>query len=233
MSARLQQTSLLPPRKDSTLADMVRFAIRANNLKTSTAFPATVKSFDSITNLLDVEADFSDVLQLDMGEEVLDANILTNILLSIPGQGSSGGGYLSFPVNVGDKGHVTVFDRSVDRWIERGEGGDPQFRHTHNRIDGVFTPGLRDKSRAIGPTYDSTAAVLEHDSIKLGALAVLAAARQTDNVSAGVSIVTLPLMNMATWIGIVTTTLAALGVAISPPVDFGKISSGSGKVSIE
>ena len=233
MTARLQQSALSPPRKNSTLADMVRFALRSNSLDISVAFPGTVKKFDSVTNLLDVEVDFSDVLQLDMGEQVLTANILTNILLSNPGEGKSGGGYLTFPVNVGDKGHVTVFDRSVDRWIERGEGGDPQFRHTHNRIDGVFTPGLRDKSRAIGVDYDQTAAVLEHDSVKLGALAVLAAARQTDSVSAGTTIVPLPAMNMVTWIGIVTASLAALGIAITTPIDFGDISSGSSKVKIE
>ena len=225
MTARLQQSALLPPRKNSTLADMVRFALRSNNLDTSVAFPGTVTEFDLETNLLNVEIDFSDVLQLDMGEQILDARVLTNILLSNPGQGRVGGGYLTFPVGIGDKGYVNVFDRSVDRWIERGEGGDPEFRHTHNRIDGVFTPGLRDKSRAIGVDYDSAAAVLEHSLIRLGKNSQLGAARKTDSVA--------PTESMALWITNVIAACAAIPVTVPPPDDFGVISSGSEKVLIE
>lgn len=225
MSALVQQSALLPPRKNSTLADMVRFAIRANNLDMSVAFPGTVTDFDTVTNLLHVEIDFSDILQLSIGEQILDAKVLPNILLSIPGEGKSGGGYLTFPVSIGDKGHVTVFDRSVDRWIERGEGGDPEFRHTHNRIDGVFTPGLRDKSRAIGVDYDQSAAVLEHDLIRLGKNSALGAARKTDTTSADV--------DMLVWILAVNAALNTLGIVVPPPTDFGVISSGSEKVLIE
>lgn len=218
MTAKKQQTPLRAPRRSSSLADAIRLAIRSNNLEKSVAYPATVTGFDLETNLLEVEADFSDVLQLDEGVRVLDANILPNILLSVPG--SSSGGYLTFPITVGDKGFVTVFDRSVDRWIERGEGGDPQFNHTHSRIDGVFIPNLRDKSRAIGFDYDQTAAVLESDIIKLGVNAVQAAARVGDS--------TLPDTTMAAWITAVSSFTGA-----TPPTDFGVIINGSSKTLIE
>ncbi len=174
MTTQEKQTALIPPRKEARLVDLMRLSDRKTRLETNVAYPCTVKSFDATSQLVTVTVDFADVLGNDSGELVLEPDEIPNLLLSTPGQGDASGGYLTFPVQPGNKGHVTVFDRSIDRWRARGEAGDPRLRHTHNRIDGVFTPGLRDKSRAI-PNFDQAAAVLEHTMIKLGANATEAA----------------------------------------------------------
>lgn len=150
----------------------------------SVAYPCEVVKFDPETQLVDVRVDFSHVLNLDVLQQVkgfqaqsiddkagisqvaLEPDIMVNILVSFEGQGRKNGGYITFPIAEGDKGYVTVFDRSVDRWMSAGQGGDPAFSHTHNRIDGVFKP-VRDISRAI-PNFDGAAAVIEHACIKLG-----------------------------------------------------------------
>lgn len=174
MTAQQQQTALKPPRRGAKLVDLIRLTERKVKLETNVAYPCTVKSFDSTSQLVTVTVDFADILADDAFETELPVDEIPNLLVSFPGQGDSSGGYLTFPVLPGHKGHVTVFDRSIDRWRARGEAGDPRLRHTHNRIDGVFTPGLRDKSRAI-QSFDQVAAVLEHTMIKLGADATEAA----------------------------------------------------------
>lgn len=141
-------------------------AVRKTKLEVNVAYPCEVTKFDPTTQLVEVRVDFSHVLSNDDSEVTLEPEILVNMLVSFEGQARVGGGYLTFPIAAGDKGYVTVFDRSVERWTTRGEGGDPQFRHTHSRVDGVFKP-VRDVSRAI-PNFDGAAAVLEHSCIKLG-----------------------------------------------------------------
>lgn len=233
MTMLAQQTAGLAPRRGGRLLDAIEAGLRRQAVELSVAFPATVIAFDTTTGLAEVEADFSHILQLDQGEQQLDPMRLMNVLVEHPGQGEVGGGYLTFPVLAGAKGSVTVFDRSVDRWKQRGEGGDPGMRHTHNRIDGVFRPGLRDKSRAI-PSFDQTSAVLEHASILLGKSASLKAARDTDSVAAGTTVVVPPALNMAGWIAGVTAFINGVAPGtLTPPVDFGNISNGSTKVRIE
>jgi len=173
MSSRARQTPLVPPRQDARLVDVLRSLKRSIELGLSVSFVATVTKFDDTTQLLEVTPDFYDVIRTDDNVSVQDPFPFPNLLISFEGQGRVGGGYLSFPVSPGDKGYVTVSDRSLDLWIEDGKGRDPGLNHTHQRIDGIFKP-IRDKTRAI-PNFDQTAAVLEHMCIKLGANATEAA----------------------------------------------------------
>jgi len=166
MTSQALQTALIPPRKGRRLVHALQAAVRKTKLELNVAYPCEVTAFDPTTQLVNVVVDFSHVLSSDDVEQPLEPETLENILVSFEGQARPSGGYLTFPIAAGDKGYVTVFDRSVDRWIDTGIGGDPQLRHTHSRIDGVFKP-LRDLTRSI-PSFDEAAAVLEHSCIKLG-----------------------------------------------------------------
>lgn len=176
MTSNALQTAMIPPRKGKrgSLTDLAQTVVRKTKLELYVAYPCTVRSFDETTQTVEVVVDFSHVLANDESEDTLPAEVIPNIGVKFEGEGKSGGGYLTFPVEPGDKGYVVVFDRSIDRWREKGEGGDPILRRTHNRIDGVFRPGLRDLSRVLS-NFDATAAVLEHTCIKLGANATEAA----------------------------------------------------------
>ena len=170
MTSNALQTAMVPPRKGKrgTLSDLAQTVVRKTKLETYVAYPCTVTKFDATTQTVEVEVAFSHVLANEASEDTLPAETIPNISVAFEGEGRTDGGYLTFPITPGDKGYVVVFDRSIDRWRQRGEGGDPLLRRAHNRIDGVFRPGLRDLSRVLA-NFDATAAVIEHTCIKLGA----------------------------------------------------------------
>jgi hypothetical protein len=151
--------------------------------------------------------------------------LLKNVPVSWPRTNS---GHLSFPLNIGDTGELIIQDRSLAEWREKGFPVDPIDNWTHNRGDAVFHPGLHADTNPIVPPTDQTATVLEGPAlagVKLGALAALGVARQTDTVAAGAS--------MTAWIAAVNAALNGLGVPVPAPTDFGIISSASTKVQAE
>lgn len=160
--------------KHPTLADIVEAARRSLMLDLSVAFPATVSEVQDGGAKVKIIPDLSDAIYSDEGVFNVDSLEIPDIPVYNPGEGKSDGGYLRFPVSVGDKGMVIVSDRSLDGWYEGGIPNVPQAAHTHKRIDGVFWPGLRDRSR-VQANLDQSAAVLQHACIKLGESATEAA----------------------------------------------------------
>ncbi len=160
--------------KNPTMADIVLAGRRDLVLDLSVAFPATVSDLQDGGAKVKVIPDLSDAIYSDEGVFPVDSLEIPDIPVYNPGEGKTGGGYLRFPVKVGDKGMVIVSDRSLDGWYEGGIPNVPIAAHTHKRIDGVFWPGLRDRSR-VQSNLDQAAAVLQHECIKLGKTATEAA----------------------------------------------------------
>ena len=213
--------------RNPSLADVISAASRSDSLDLRVCFPATVTEVQDGGARVKLKPDIKNVLNTDTGEQIIEQIELSEIPVMTYGQGASDGGYLQFPVRVGDKGLVVVNDRNIGGWYETGIPDQPAGYEAHNISDGVFMPGLRDSTRAL--TQDPAAAVLEHDSIKLGAGAtpLLKAARATDAVAVAES--------MTAWITAVIAGFAALPVPIvvPPPTDFGTIAGGSSKTTIE
>ncbi len=153
--------------KHPTLADIVEAARRSLMLDLSVAFPATVSELQDGGAKVKIIPDLKDAIYSDEGVFNVDSLEIPDIPVYNPGEGKSDGGYLRFPVSVGDKGMVIVSDRSLDGWYEGGVPNVPQAAHTHKRIDGVFWPGLRDRSR-VQANLDQSACVLQHECLKLG-----------------------------------------------------------------
>lgn len=218
------QTALSFDGRTPNLSDCVRAAIRSSELQLRVSFPATVSEVHADGRVA-VRPDFSNVVYTDDGEQDLGTYEIPNIPVLNLGQGKVGGGYLQFPIEVGHKGLVLVSDRSLDGWYQNGIPGPPAGYHTHEVVDGIFMPGLRDATRAL-PAQDPLAAVLEHSQVKIGAGATAPAARFGDDTGADVT--------MAIWIGAVSTFINNLVAgSVIPPSDFGKITGGSTKVKIE
>jgi len=136
--------------------------------------------------------------------------------------------YLTLPLNIGDTGELIIQDRSLAEWRKLGIPVDPIDNWTHNRGDAVFHPGLHPDTNPIAPPTDQTAAVLEGpeiDGVKLGRLASLGVARETDAVGA--------VDSMIEWILAVNSALSSLGVVVPPPEGFGVITTASAKVQAE
>lgn len=206
-----------------TLYDVLSAARRGTMLDLRVFFPATVSEILDNGARVNVTADIKDVLATERGELDVEPLEIPALPVWSAGQGRIGGGYLQFPITIGDKGWVMVNDRSIDGWYTNGLPAKPSAHHTHNMVDGVFMPGARDSTRALAG--DQLSAVLEHSLIKIGEGAALGAARKTDTVAVAPS--------MATWIAAVASAFSALGVVIPPPTDFGTISGGSTKTKIE
>jgi len=208
------------------LADVIAAASRSDSLDLRVCFPATVTEVQDGGARVKLTPDVKNVLATETGELIVEQIELSEIPVMTYGQGAADGGYLQFPVRIGDKGLVIVNDRNIGGWYENGLPDQPAGYEAHIASDGVFWPGLRDSTRAL--TQDSTAAVLEHDSIKIGAGAtpLLKAARATDS--------TAPDATMATWIGAVSAFINGLAPgSVVPPTDFGIITGGSSKTTIE
>lgn len=223
MSTR-PETAHSGDRATVNLVDLFHAARRSTELHLRVSFPATVSKVLDGGAKVAIVSDIKDVLYTETEAEfVLEPLEIDSIPVWTYGQGAVGGGYLQFPVRVGDKGWVTVNDRSIDGWYENGIPAPPAGYHTHYATDGYFTPGARDRTRAL--TQDSTATVLEDTAIKLGKAAALGAARTTDKTAADVT--------MLVWIAAVNAALLVVGITVPPPSDFGLISGGSTKTKIE
>jgi hypothetical protein len=211
-------------RTGAKLSDVINAGTRDSELSSRTCFPATVKKVKDGGARVEISPDMKTVLQAGDKELIVETEDIFTVQVWTYGQGSVGGGYLQFPVEVGQKGWVMVSDRSLDGWYQNGLRAQPAGYHTHEMRDGIFLPGARDKTRAL--TQDTTAVVLEHDKIKLGAAALLGAARTTDDVAATAA--------MNTWILAVSGYINGIAPGTAPPpLDFGTITGGSTKTTIE
>lgn len=176
----LQQAGT-PPVEGQTIrfVDVFKAAKRATELGLEVSFPCTVEAFDPDAMKVDITRDFirdrytGAPYDTDRTTPV-ESLTMKGVRIHHDGEGRPGGGYLTFPIKVGDKGRFVIQDRYTGTWGSTGTPAVPALKHTHKAPDGFFIPGLRDDSRKI-PSFDNVAAVLEATMIKLGANATEAA----------------------------------------------------------
>ena len=240
---RENQTGVYEIPQDPKLADLFRGALRNLKVQIRTHTVGTVTAYNPATQRADVSVDVLQVVRDNFTEPTnadpnpvatLPAVQLTDVPVAWPRTSS---GYLTFPLQAGDKGEIHIQDRNLGQWIQLGEASDPVSAITHALTDGVFHPNIYPNTDPITPPTDQGAAVLEGDAIKLGRLAALGVARLTDTTSADVS--------MSIWINLVTEAVIEIAAILNaaapgsvtpppgPPSDFGIISSASSKVSAE
>lgn len=100
------------------------------------------------------------------GEATLKPITLQGIPVEYPG-GAQGG--ITWPIQPGDTGMLSVCDRSIERWKEAGAPKDPILAATHALEFSVFRPGLRSAINAIA-AVDMTATVVDGTAlVKVGA----------------------------------------------------------------
>jgi hypothetical protein len=212
--------------QDPELADLFKVALRSLALDLRTHTLCTVTNYNAATQRVSVEVDMRErVLDTSKTPSTADPNptvlqepiVLKDLPVAWP---RTTAGYLTFPLAIGDRGELHVQDRALDRWLLAGQVAEPPRHWTHDLADSVFHPHVYHAGSTIAPPTDQTATVLEGVIVKIGRLAALAAARQTDSVGATVS--------MAAWITAVSTALS-----IATPASFGTITGGSTKVQVE
>jgi hypothetical protein len=244
---RANRTGLYELEETPELFDLLKTYGRRLKLSMRTNTVGTVVAYNPATQKATVTVD---ILQIIKVFGLPDPNataptppfVLTNIPVAWP---RSGLGYLTFPLNPGDTGTITIMDRSIQQWLLLGAPVDPIQSATHALHDAVFEPGLHPDSAPITPPTDITAAVLHHDAkIKLGRAAALGIARLTDKTSADVSMtaweiqVTTALVAMAAFFNAPPAPMVSAPLSVPvfptvPPTDLGVISTASVKASSE
>jgi hypothetical protein len=165
---RGNRTALESRKRYITLTTLLKAAKRNTELGIRTVVPGRVLTFDPATQRASVELDQIISLKGEGGSRQLRPVIIPSAKVRFP-VASGGASYMTFPILPGDNGHVYISDRSLEKW-DLSDGltaVDPELRHTHNVVDGIFEPGLRPRARAI-PNFDMTAAVMESALIRIG-----------------------------------------------------------------
>ena len=247
---RENQTALFEIPQDPKMADLFRATLRNLQVQIRTHTVGTVTAYNAATQRASVSVDILQVVRDNFTEATAaDPNPVATLppvqLEDLPvAWPRTSSGYLTFPLNPGDKGEVHIQDRNLGQWIQLGQASDPVSAITHSLSDGVFHPNIYPNSEPLPPT-DQGATVLDGDQeIKLGRLAALGVARLTDKTSSDAS--------MTAWIASVNAAIIAIATILQapppgtpvvtvtgaivppiPPADFGIITTASQKVKAE
>ncbi len=174
---------------DPELEDLLKALKRSLKLTIRTHMPAKVLAYNPATQTVTAEVGTLQVVKVKdpalipsgllvlkgtppNAEAVLRPLILNEIPVDWPRTTS---GYVTFPLQTGDTGTLSVHDRSLEQWLLLGQATDPVLAFTHSLKDSVFSPGLHSKLAPITPPTDLTGTVLDGMTlIKIGRLAVSA-----------------------------------------------------------
>ena len=149
-----------------TFGDLLLLLKRNVELDLRVSAPATVVAYDPTAQKATLTLGFIPVASNDDGTEVPEVPLtLYNVPVRWPRTNS---GYITFPLNPNDTGHVVFTDRCLTQWLNVGSAVDPIQGRTHSMGDAIFEPGLHSDSSPISPATDLTATVIEGDTIKLG-----------------------------------------------------------------
>lgn len=137
------------------LIQAIEAAVEKALVDLHTSLPAEIVSYDYDKNLAKVKPLLKRKFKGD--EESIELPIISNVPIAFPRMGK---GFLRFPVNPGDVGHVQFCERSIDAWLVNGGVIDPLDARKHSLSDAVFYPGLN-------PNSDPMESQAANDSIEL------------------------------------------------------------------
>lgn len=258
MTARTNLTGNYDVTDEASIEEVIRAALRGLQLRIRTHVPATVVTYNPATQKVSCTCDFLQTVKVISADQIplnivkikgippnaqatLRPITLTDIPVSTFGTPTS---YVSVPILPGTTGTLHVHDRSLAAWKNTGVPADPVLALTHQLSDSEFQVGLRPNTQPIPQPTDLTSTVVEGPLIKVGRNSVLGAARVTDKTTADVQMTTFLTQMTAFAVNVAGILNAAPGPVLSAPGtvpvfptnvpgDFGVISTGSAKVTIE
>lgn len=151
-----------------TFTEVIRAALDARAANVHTALPASVISYDSAAQTVNVQPLVKRVVQdFEEGLELVESlPQIPNVPVAFP---RSGGDWITFPIAAGDTGLLVFCERSIDTWRATNRESDPGSVRMHNLSDAVFLPGLSATAAAL--TTSATATVINVASaLHLGGL---------------------------------------------------------------
>jgi hypothetical protein len=188
---RENRTGLFEMPRNPDEADLFLVQLRQLALSLRTHTVCEVKTYNPATQTATVTVDILQVVADNSVQpsasnpsptKTRDPRVLKDIPVAWPRTSS---GYLTFPLNPGDKGELHVQDRSLDAWLALGQATDPIAAWTHELADSVFHPHIFNTGNPITPPTNPTATVLHGNTlIFLGALANAPVLRGTEVMAA-------------------------------------------------
>lgn len=156
------------------LRDLIARMIRKRDLDLRVAAPASVVSYDPITQTAMCTLGYLRVAS----QEVPAAS--GELLAPLPPelvrarvavvQGATHSDHI--PIAPGDTGLLVFCDRALDQWyIAGGAAVDPGAGRTHDQADAVFLPGLAPDAKRSTPPVIPTARTIDAPTIALGSAA--------------------------------------------------------------
>lgn len=124
-----------------TLSQVLQQAMESRLVDVHTALPASIVSYDSGTNLAQVQCE---IKRKYVDEDARNLPIITNVPVVHPRANDA---MLYLPIKAGDHGLVIFSERSIDLWIERGAAVDPEDARKFHLSDAIFVPGLYPKTK--------------------------------------------------------------------------------------
>lgn len=139
------------------LEDAINAGVNAKVRDLHTALPGTILSFDTSTQLAEIQPAIQRIYSND---RAVDLPKIINAPVAI----WRGGGFsMTYPIKEGDECLIVFSERSLDRWIEEGEGKKPMHKRTHNLSDGIAFVCLSSKPNAV-PDYSDSDLQIKSDS---------------------------------------------------------------------
>ena len=119
----------------------------------------TIQSFNATEQTATISLDFMRVLkgvEQDQKSGPVDRTVKYYPLVRCPVMIlNGGGGYISFPIGVGDKCIVLFCDRDIDGWFSSGQTLPPNSGRVHDLSDGIALVGINSLLTSIDD-YDDT-----------------------------------------------------------------------------
>lgn len=141
------------------LAEVLRASLDARLQELHTALPAKVEKFNKDEQTVDAKPLLQRTEQLDDGTEVTEPlPVITDVPVMFP---RSGKFFFTFPIEKGDHVLLIFNERSIDKFIEKGDDTDPVDFRQHHLADAVAYPGFYPKPSKLSG-FDSEAAVIGH-----------------------------------------------------------------------
>lgn len=146
-----------------TITEVIKEAIRENQLELNTMLPAEIIDYDALTQTCTVQPSLRRT-SIDP-PKVVSRPEIEDVPVIFPRSGTGG---VFFPLEPGDGVMLIFSQRSLDDWIDTG--GEVQVRDTrlHDLTDAVALAGFYPTSGAISPPQASDATELRGDKILIG-----------------------------------------------------------------
>ncbi len=119
----------------------------------------TIQSFDPSNQSANVSLNYKKVFN----GNIVEYGVLVDCPCIVMG---GGGGYVSFPISIGDECLVLFNDVDMDHWIANGQMDVPDTTRLHSFSDAIVLVGLRSFARPIDD-YDSSNVILHAKGSRL------------------------------------------------------------------